>query len=234
MLNIKLCKVDSTSKFLANFLQHYKSLMPVSCVSKQQTDGYGQYGRRWESDLGSLTFTLAIPLHDKTVKPWFSFLIACAIRDFLTKYTRQFFTVKWPNDIYNSDGKICGCIIEIVKNYNGERFLSIGVGINTVLLNQKFGYKASFVELNCPDIFLKELTQFLADESLLKKTVFDQYLKSLPEVDFFKMGQRVIVYDCDLVLRGVYLGLNQDGFPLIEIEGSQMLFNSGRTSIRPA
>ena len=52
-----------------------------------------------------------------------------AIVDFLSQYSTGF-SIKWPNDIYHGDRKICGILIEHSLCGNSIRHTIIGAGIN--------------------------------------------------------------------------------------------------------
>ena len=132
---IELNEIDSTN----NFLKSYRPLQPkeVTLVTAEfQTAGRGQIGNSWESESGeNLLFSLLI--HPQNIKASQQFLIsqisALSAKEALEAFTDGL-SVKWPNDIYVSDRKICGILIE--NTVNGGRLASsiIGVGLN---LNQK-------------------------------------------------------------------------------------------------
>ena len=97
-----------------------------------QTSGRGQRGNSWESEPGrNLTFTLfhkpqAVPAREQFC---ISEAVALAVADFLADHSIEA-KVKWPNDIYVGDSKICGILIE--NSLIGAEILNtrIGAGIN--------------------------------------------------------------------------------------------------------
>lgn len=108
----------------------------TSVYSSFQTDGRGQRGNKWESEDGkNLLFSFVIFPKGLPAKEHFILLqiTALALFDTLTEYTDGI-SIKWPNDIYWMDKKICGTLIENDLNgMNIERSIS-GTGVN---LNQK-------------------------------------------------------------------------------------------------
>lgn len=114
---------------------------PTAVAAREQTAGRGQRGNSWKSDAGSnLTFSLVLKPGaglPENILPDCQFVIseavALAVKDFLETEGIHA-KIKWPNDIYVSDRKICGILIE--NTVNGGRLASsiIGVGLN---LNQK-------------------------------------------------------------------------------------------------
>jgi BirA family biotin operon repressor/biotin-[acetyl-CoA-carboxylase] ligase len=101
-----------------------------------QTAGRGQKGNRWESRSGeNLTFSILLKPDAILAREQFilSQVVALGLLDFLLSEQVQA-TIKWPNDIYVADKKICGTLIE--PTLSGGRLSSAvaGIGLN---LNQK-------------------------------------------------------------------------------------------------
>lgn len=104
-------------------------------AAHNQTAGRGQRGNSWESAPGlNLTFSMLLRPTVITAQSQFelSMIVALAIRDGLAAITGldDGFSVKWPNDIYFGNKKICGILIE--NTLTGRRIdRSIaGIGIN--------------------------------------------------------------------------------------------------------
>ena len=97
-----------------------------------QSGGRGQKGNAWLSEGGmNLTFSTFVKPADIPVAEQFSISQAgaLAITDYLESKGVSA-TIKWPNDIYVGEGKICGILIE---NTLGSGLISssiIGIGLN--------------------------------------------------------------------------------------------------------
>ena len=131
MINyIGLEEAKSTNTCL---LEHAPSLPDRTVVyTYRQTAGRGQKGNSWESEPGmNLAFSLLLKLPPVEVRKQFyiSEAVSVAICDFLSQFADGF-KVKWPNDIYHHDSKICGILIE--NSLEGKQIAHsvIGVGIN--------------------------------------------------------------------------------------------------------
>lgn len=95
--------------------EEYSALADYTMViARRQTAGRGQRGNHWESeDYKNLTFSLhATPswLHPSQQFA-ISEAVALATVALLQEYGIEA-TVKWPNDIYVNDHKICGILID--------------------------------------------------------------------------------------------------------------------------
>lgn len=105
---------------------------PVVVRAVAQSAGRGQRGNSWESAPG-LNLTFSILWHPEGVAPTEQFSISEAVALGVARYLRGHeieAQVKWPNDIYVGDRKICGILIEhSLLGPMLERSV-IGVGVN--------------------------------------------------------------------------------------------------------
>jgi BirA family biotin operon repressor/biotin-[acetyl-CoA-carboxylase] ligase len=104
------------------------------CISADfQTSGHGQATNRWESEDGkNLLFSLllrptVIPAAEQFV---ITELVTLAIINALQDYIRQQIIIKWPNDIYVGDKKLCGILIENALCGPTIDTCIVGIGIN--------------------------------------------------------------------------------------------------------
>lgn len=131
---IAIPSTDSTNSWVA---ANRDSLpMPVLVYTRWQRAGRGQRGNSWESEPGKNLLASAL-FRPAGVEPRAQFCVseavALAVTDLLDHYGVEA-KVKWPNDIYVDDRKICGILIENAV-MPGEILRSIaGIGIN---LNQE-------------------------------------------------------------------------------------------------
>ncbi|MCH5234845.1 MAG: biotin--[acetyl-CoA-carboxylase] ligase [Muribaculaceae bacterium] len=131
---IKLDSTDSTNNWLIQNEHSVESPALVFCIS--QTAGRGQRGNSWESEPGK-NITASIIFHPENFPAHQQFKISEAVALTLTDYLDDKGVdakVKWPNDIYVGDKKICGILVEhVVTGRNLSRTIA-GFGLN---LNQK-------------------------------------------------------------------------------------------------
>ena len=136
---IKVSQTASTNTYLSRLA----ATLPGGTViyTPSQTAGRGQKGNSWESEDGkNLTFSMLLKRPPVKARDQFylSEAAALAVVEALTAEVGDGFAVKWPNDVYWQDKKICGmllensldssdiatCIVGIGLNVNQERFLS--------------------------------------------------------------------------------------------------------------
>jgi BirA family biotin operon repressor/biotin-[acetyl-CoA-carboxylase] ligase len=107
---------------------------PVLVYALRQTAGRGQRGNSWEAEPGR-NITCSILLTPTHIRPAEQFAISEAVAlgvvDMLASYGVEA-KVKWPNDIYVADRKICGILIEhsLMPDHIMHTVAGIGVNIN--------------------------------------------------------------------------------------------------------
>ena len=142
---IWLESVDSTNSEAKRRLSDIDNLSVLSSLS--QSEGRGQKGNKWSSTPGeNLTFSIVLKFGAEVMdKSLISFQVAAKEQFVLTEITSlsivEFLSrhgitaqIKWPNDIYVGDKKICGVLIE--NSLRGAHLSSsiIGIGLN---INQR-------------------------------------------------------------------------------------------------
>jgi len=108
-------------------------------MAMEQTAGRGQRGNSWEAAPG-LNITLSIMLRpqvDAANQFAISEAVALAVVDTLVAAGLAEVSVKWPNDIYVADRKICGILIEN-SLASGQWWPRSVVGIGLNVTNRNF------------------------------------------------------------------------------------------------
>ena len=129
---IHIDETDSTNRWLAEHRTEGQN--PCVVVADYQTAGRGCGTNKWESERGkNLLFSMLIHPTEIPVNKQFvvSMAVANSIAAVVAKYvTSQAVSVKWPNDIYVGDKKICGILIENRLQGGVIKDSIIGVGLN--------------------------------------------------------------------------------------------------------
>ena len=138
---IWLDSIDSTNDEVKRRISDLDNLSVLSTLS--QTKGRGQGDHIWISEPGSnLLFSivlkysssadsvqsplLSVQAHDQIV---ISQITALSVVDLLAAHEIEA-KIKWPNDIYVGDKKICGILIEHSVRGNWLTSSIIGIGLN--------------------------------------------------------------------------------------------------------
>ena len=178
MKTIHFETIDSTNTYLK---ENYEDLDNFTFVSADfQSAGRGRNNRNWKSEKGeNLLFSLLIK--DKALIDKFSSLSVISAFSIIKALNLEHLSIKWPNDIYYKDSKLCGILLEAVTR-NEIECLIIGIGLN---VNQR-----EFVgEYKRTPTSLYQITNQTQDMRLLKDKIFNQiyydFMKVKEGYDFY-------------------------------------------------
>ena len=133
---IRYEKVSSTNTAATLLLNEATPPDGTVITALFQSGGRGQAGNRWESEAGK-NLLMSIILYPSMIKPQEQFIISrmvsLAVLDVVNEETRGA-SVKWPNDIYVSDDKIAGILIEhsVMGEFISGTVAGIGLNVNQV------------------------------------------------------------------------------------------------------
>lgn len=160
---IEIEQTTSTNTYTANLLQSKKQAEGTVIIADNQTDGKGQDQNKWESE-PSKNLTFSIILYPNFLDPGDQFLlsqsISLGIIDFLKTILpdHQSIKIKWPNDIYVEDKKICGILIQnsITGNCLSDSIIGIGLNVNQSIFKSKAPNPISIKNLTDKEIDLQD------------------------------------------------------------------------------
>ena len=131
---IRLEETDSTNNYLHNHAEELSDSEFTVAVTDFQVAGKGQRGNSWESSPGkNLLFSILCRPDFLAGNEQFylSQIISLSIKDTLDKFMQNC-SIKWPNDIYWKEKKICGILIEndLLGKIISQSILGEGLNIN--------------------------------------------------------------------------------------------------------
>ena len=142
-------------------------------VSENQSNGKGQYGKKWISYKGNLFVSFFFNLKNFDINlNKFTKLNCLLVKKLLTSYYRNKIIFKKPNDLLINKKKICGILQETLIKLN-KKYLIVGIGINLI--------KSPFIK-NYPTTNLYELL----DKKVSKRQIINK-LKKIFEVKLTRL-----------------------------------------------
>ncbi len=125
-------EADSTNSMLAKAASDFEH--GTALAAHCQSAGKGQRGNHWESEPWK-NLTFSILLRPKAILASHQFELLQVVAISIVKVLRsQLATdeiyIKWPNDIYYRDKKICGILIENTLSGAGIERSIVGIGVN--------------------------------------------------------------------------------------------------------
>ena len=171
---LKFKSVKSTNDKAIKFIQTGKHSSGI-IFSENQTKGKGTMGKKWVSKKGNIFISIFFKVKFTKIKIH-NFLIINAkiIKKILQPYILNTIKIKKPNDLLIKGKKVCGILQEVIE-YNNEKFLVTGIGINSKVNPNEKNFHSTSLKLhsdkqinnihivgqikNIYEIFLKEFYQ---------------------------------------------------------------------------
>lgn len=134
-----LDQVDSTNNYIKRQLQSGDGSIKAGSVvaARWQTLGRGRKDRKWISGKDtSLTFSFLLDLKHKDTNDIAAITLAAGVGTAMALNTLGLdCRLKWPNDIFIQDKKLCGILSETI--YNNQNLQAVcGIGINVNMDNR--------------------------------------------------------------------------------------------------
>lgn len=160
-------ETESTNTLLKELLQRQEIDDEAVIYTDYQTSGRGQRGNVWESERGkNILFSMLIyPDMVKASEPFIiSQLTSLAIKDILSQYTDNI-SIKWPNDIYYRNKKICGILIEnsLAEDSISQSILGCGININQTVFYSDAPNPVSLKQITGKEYVIKDILAQIAD-----------------------------------------------------------------------
>ncbi len=224
--NVIVNNVDSTNNAVKAMISNDPSMShELLYIAPSQMSGKGRLGRVFESAEGGVYMTICYSPNNMCVSDSLKIVLltGLCVAKVLEKYTTNV-TIKWPNDVFVSDKKITGILLESVINEYSVDALIIGIGINiSNKLSNSITDIATTLDEHCEGVFREDIivqvTELLYNCLVeYEKTGFDSFLD-----DYISrsrtIGQVVTVTSGNKKITGEALGLSEDGYLLINNNG---------------
>jgi BirA family biotin operon repressor/biotin-[acetyl-CoA-carboxylase] ligase len=195
-------------------------------IAREQTKGRGREGRTWISPKDSgLYFSIVLrPRLSVSDLPLITLMAAVAVHRALETAFGLITDIKWPNDIYAEEKKLCGILAETVETDSG-RAVILGIGINLSDEALPVELKETATSLQSllgakPDIekLLEALTQSISFDYLIlhSENGIESTLQNWKARSSYTEGKSVRVILANESFEGITRGLNTDGSLRIE------------------
>ena len=225
--------IDSTNTYLKNNYQYLDDLTFVSAGN--QTQGKGRNNRTWYSENNNLLFSLLIKndlYFDKTND--ISIIAAYSILEVLRECNIEDVGIKWPNDVYVGDKKICGILLEAISKSNIEcLIIGVGINVNQLKFDNNYIHEATS---------MKKVLNKDVDLDALKEKIYLKFIDNLDKlINGYDFYEDIIKYDY-LQDKDAYAlinnqkklvkvkGINKDYTLCVIDDESEISLNSGEIS----
>lgn len=201
----------------------------VVITADRQTGGRGTKGRSFSSDKGGVYVTKLSFYQDFPGKRAFEIMAnaAVAICETLEFYGLRP-VIKWANDIFVDDKKICGILIENVFSGNSVSSSTVGIGLNVC---NELPKELDGIATTMSKILQKELSVTEVRERLLtcleNPKGMDAYLSRIGY-----MGRQATVILGEENLPVTLLSVDSEGGLWVETQGEKRRFAAAEVSLK--
>ena len=238
--------LDSTNRYaksLASEQPHCKALV----VATYQSGGRGRLGRTFHSPRGGLYLSVLLPLTFSVQEaPLVTSIAAVAVARSIGQMCSRSCSIKWVNDLYLDDKKVCGILTEGVLGVESGRVsaLVVGIGINVSTPSQAFPLELQEVATSLYD-GEQAIPAGFDVHALVVSIVreLEQLVGQLPDRTFLAeyrerslvLGKRIVVHQGKEHYHALAVAIDDDAHLVVEDEaGTAHVLSSAEISVRLA
>lgn len=208
MKHIHFKEIDSTQAKAREIASEHDTFL---ITAQKQLLGRGRRDNKWDNLNNSISMSFKITPSGKPT------LLALEIAVLICNYfADDSLSLKWPNDIYNSEGKKVAGILVTKENdhYIVGAGINIGPDRNSHINN--YGYINDAVQLSIDDYrnIPAQLFEYINTNRLIDNEIISEWIRLC-----FHLGQKCEVVDGDEVKAGKFQGIGEYGEALIENNG---------------
>ena len=199
--------------------------------AKTQTSGRGRRGNVWLSPEGMALFSFLLKpekelsIVEATKLP---LLAGISTLSALKKIKDGAYSFKWTNDVFFYGKKLCGILVERVKND-----FVVGIGINVAnkipnnIKNIAISMKSNY---DIEKLILKVVEEFSVYYKRFSEGKWSEITEEINSYNFLK-DKKIRVHIGDKIFEGIARNIVEDGRIQIEMNGEIKLFSVGEIKI---
>ncbi len=207
---------SSTNNYAMTHIEQLADRSIVSC--EWQSAGKGRFGRTWLSSIAhdiTVSIVYHLPIDFKlSLLP----IISAVAINRLLKNNRIINKIKWPNDIYHSEIKIAGILVDNVLRNNINHII-IGIGIDNIINLERNQFIADLI-INLEQV-LNEFKLF--GFAILRREWLD---------NCWHLNKNVSILQNKVVMaNGNHCDITEDGALVVQTHNGTQIFSSSAISL---
>lgn len=202
-------------------------------VSYHQSAGRGRFGRSFYSPYKKgLYLSLAFPIKDSPEDVVFiTSKASVAVSEAIYELSGVRCFIKWVNDLYLNNKKVCGILTELVSIK--ESFVILGIGINLTTTFFPNDLKDKATAINSNKLTMDSLTSLIVKKLLyyIENPNDNTYLSYYRKYSIV-IGKNISYFKNGNYNTGYVSSINNKGYLIVKLEnGEEDILNSGEVSI---
>lgn len=242
--NVDIILIDEadSSNNVAKELAAQGAAEGTTVVVKRQMNGKGRMGRSFISneENGLYMSIILRPMFPASESVDITVIGALAALEAIESTSGRECSIKWVNDIYIEEKKVCGILTEAALSFESGclDYAVLGIGINVT--PPKNGFSAeikdiatSVYALNAPRNYKNRLCAAVIDRFLYyyKNIENKAYIKPYKDKSNI-IGKHISVWRGNEVINGVATDIDDNANLIVETKLGKMSFNSGEARVR--
>lgn len=229
--------INSTNARAKLFCESHKDTnINVLFVANHQSEGRGRLGRSFysPSDSGLYMSLLTTPPKDTSDMVCLTTAAAVCVTRALEELCDIKPQIKWVNDIYIDDKKVCGILCEAVTNdkTNAIDYVIIGIGVN--ILTTDFPKEISDIATSIgQDINRNELCAKITDNLIdMKSTIANRSFIDEYKAHSLVLGKEITYIENDETKSATAIDINRNGGLVIKTADGIKTLSTGEITVR--
>lgn len=214
----------------------------TTIISEEQTKGRGRFGRNFFSPSESGIY-MSIILKPKLYienSVLITTAAAVAVCQAIDKFSTATSKIKWVNDIFMGDKKVCGILTEAVANFESGMMDSVvvGIGINVKTKDEDFPLELQSTAgsiFNSDYSFIRNqlAAEIISNILTMSKNLEDRSFMQIYKQRSMILGEHILYKKDNNWHEGYALDIDDYGGLVIYTgEGQRITLNSGEVSIK--
>ena len=236
---ILLDTVDSTNN-VAKQLAQQGCADKTLVIAEKQTQGRGRMGRSFISNEENGIYMSLVLRPDMCISDsvYITVMTSVAVCEAVEELCPVECGIKWVNDIYIGNKKVCGILTEAAQLTSKLDYAIVGIGINVTEPEGGFNEEikdiaTSLYEKNAPvgiknRLIAKILERFFHYYSNIKDKSFMNKYREKSNL----IGKSVDIYRGNEIITGICVDIDENANLVIEKNGEYLTFNSGDARVK--
>ena len=218
--------IESTNSYAKTLLKTKENAV---VIAKRQTGGRGTKGRSFSSEEGGVYLTKLTFYENFPAKDAFLVMARAAVAVCETLESFSLFPkIKWANDIFVDDKKICGILVENIFSGNRLTASIVGVGLN---INNSLPEELKPIATTASEAAGKPLDLIQVERTLLRCLEKEYSAKEYIErVGYLK--RKITLITGDERVSAYAEGVTERGELVAKVKGEIKIIQAGEVSLR--
>lgn len=230
-----LKSVSSTNIYAKKCAEERAERMLV--LAEEQTEGRGRRGRSFYSPYGTGLYMSLLMKVERSLAQFVPITVAAAVAvtRAVTKLSGKETKIKWVNDIYLYNKKICGILAEAVSDAKSGMLTAVvvGIGVNVFTENYPEDIKDKAGSLLPGALTRNELAAEITKELLgFSKNLNAPELMEEYRRKSMVIGEEIYWMEKEIRKEGRAIGINESGNLIVETKEGKVILSAGEISVR--